>query len=31
MFEIGAILIVIGLSCNVFGAVLMLIDLILGW
>lgn len=29
MFEIGAILIAIGLSCNVFGAVLMLIDLIL--
>ena len=31
MFKIGAILIVIGLSCNVLGAVLMLIDLILFW
>ena len=29
MLEIGAILIAIGLSCNLVGAVLMLIDLML--
>lgn len=29
MFKIGVILIAIGLLCNLWGAVLMLIDLIL--